>query len=95
MLAVDSNNTSEISTYAAASEDGKQVTVMLINKSPTRNAGVKIAIPGFTPGANSMIYSYDQSNLNDIVGKPLEANNTDGVALVLPPLSIRLLVLNK
>jgi hypothetical protein len=94
-LAVDSNNTSEFSTYAAANEDGKQVTVLLINKSLTRNAGVKIAIPGFTPGANSMIYSYDQSNLNDIVGKPLEANNTDGVDLVVPPLSIRLLVLNK
>lgn len=92
-VGVSSNNTTDVSAYAALADEGK-LTVMLINKR-REPSHITLKTSTFVPGEGSMKYTFGQNNLAEIVASPLGVQGSEATAVEVPPLSITLLVLVK
>jgi hypothetical protein len=94
-LEVDFGDVAGFSSYAALSEDGDAMTVMLINKRRNQEAVVSVSLQSFAPGASTSLYGYGQGDLSGISAESLEAAGAGPVEVTVPPMSMRLLVLGK
>jgi len=90
-----------LSTYAVRRQDGR-LTILTINKSATSTATGQVAVAGFMPATNAMIYSYgipqDAAAETGIGSPDLAQTNVFGVSTnfshAFPPYSATVLVLS-
>jgi hypothetical protein len=94
-LEASSTNTTDFSSYAGLASGGEKLTVILANKRRDSPASAIIKTPAFKPGPGSMTYSFGQHDLSEIAATPLDAQDQESVTVLVPPLSVTLLVLQK
>jgi hypothetical protein len=83
------------SAYGALNKEGTKLTLMLINKDPSKSADMPIDIKGFTPSNNATLYRYSQQKPSDIAQEPFNIPNPAAIKLTLPPMSNSLLVMDQ
>ena len=94
-VATKIEDTRTMSAYGALTQDGKKLTVVLINKGRTASKDVSIKAVGFAPRSEGEVYRYSQSGHTAIIREPLKVSNPAAVSVTLPPMSINMVVLSK
>lgn len=89
-----SDNTSQLSIYAAQRSNDGALTMMIINKTGN-DLSTNLNLHNFSSGASAQVYTYSGSNLTAIVRQPDLMVSPSGFTATYPASSITLIVLPK